>query len=116
MHTDENNLGTVIKAARLKKGWTQDVLAEKAGVGIRHIMGIENEGSSPSYEVLYKVIRELQIPADSIFYPEKNHSSPEREYLVHLLEQCGDRDINAVTALVEVLLQNQSEYGNKTKI
>lgn len=107
MRIDENCLGAVIKAARLKKGWTQDVLAEKAEVGIRHIMGIENEGSSPSYEVLYKLIRELNIQADDIFYPERNPSNPQLEYLVHLLRQCGDRDIRIATVLVEALLQDR---------
>jgi transcriptional regulator with XRE-family HTH domain len=106
MRVDASTLGAVIKAARLKKGWTQDVLAEAAGIGVRHIMGIENEGSSPSYEVLYSIIRGLNIPADSIFYPEKNPSNPQLEYLVHLLGQCGDRDIRAVTALAEVLMQS----------
>jgi transcriptional regulator with XRE-family HTH domain len=106
---DENTLGAVVKAARLRKGWTQDVLAEAAGIGVRHIMGIENEGSSPSYEVLYSIIRELNIPADSIFYPEKNPSNPQLEYLVHLLGQCGDREIHAVTALTEALMQTDKD-------
>lgn len=104
MHIDKNNLGAVIKAARLKKGWTQDSLAEAVGTGVRHIMGIENEGNSPSYEVLYKVIKGLNIPADSIFYPEKNPSNPQLVYLIHLLEQCGDKEIRAIIALLEILM------------
>ena len=57
MHINDNHLGLIIKAARQKKGVTQEALAEIAGVGLRHIMGIENEGSYPSYDVLYKIIR-----------------------------------------------------------
>ena len=53
------------------KKQTQEMLAEEVGVGLRHIMAIGNEGSYPSYEVLYKLIRELHIPVDLIFYPEK---------------------------------------------
>ncbi len=103
MHINENNLGIVIKDARLMNGLTQDALAEKVGVGLRHIMGIENEGKFPSYSVLYKLIRELNIPADSIFYPEKNPADTRLEYLTRLLGQCGDRDIRAITAFVESL-------------
>jgi transcriptional regulator with XRE-family HTH domain len=109
VHIEKNNLGAVIKAARMKKGWTQDTLAETVGVGVRHIMGIENEGNSPSYEVLYKVIRGLNIPADNIFYPEKNSPGTQLDYLIHLLEQCGDNEISAVTALLETLLHKKDK-------
>ena len=105
----DNNLGSIVKAARLNKGLTQEVLAEKVGVGLRHIMGIENEGHFPSYEVLYYLIRELNIPADKIFYPEKITDNPQLEYLIHLLEQCDDKNLRAVTALVESLL-SKSKY------
>ena len=104
MHISKSDLGAVIKAARLNRDFTQEALAEKVGVGARHIMAIENEGSYPSYEVLYQIIRELNIPPDRIFYPEKNPANPQLEYLSHLLGQCGDRDINAITAFVESLL------------
>jgi transcriptional regulator with XRE-family HTH domain len=70
-------------------------------------MGIENEGNLPSYEVLYKVIRGLNIPADSIFYPEKEPSNPQLKYLTHLLEQCGDKEIRAVTAMLEILRESK---------
>ena len=110
MHISESGLGAIVKAARLKKGLTQEILAEKVGVGLRHIMGIENEGSFPSYEVLYNLIRELNIPADSIFYPEKNPANPRLEYLSHLLGQCNDRDIRAITALTESLLSKTEDY------
>ena len=45
MRIKENSFGAIVKAARLKRGLTQETLAEKVGVGLRHIMGIENEGS-----------------------------------------------------------------------
>jgi len=109
VHIEKNGLGTVIKVARTQKGWTQDALAEAVGVGVRHIMGIENEGNAPSYEVLYKIIRQLNISADSIFYPEKNLPGAQLAHLIHLLEQCGENEIAAVTALLETLLQTKAK-------
>ena len=100
----ENDLGAVIKASRMNKGLTQEQLAEIAGVGLRHIVSIENEGGYPSYEVLYNMIRKLNIPSDSIFYPETQHQDSKLQYLTRLLGQCSGRDIHGVTALVEALL------------
>ena len=104
MHIAETDLGSIVKRARLNKELKQEDLAEKAGVGLRHIQSIENEGGFPSYEVLYKLIRELNIKADEIFYPELYAGDSELERLIRLLGQCSDRDISLVTALVEKML------------
>jgi transcriptional regulator with XRE-family HTH domain len=80
-------------------------LAEKIGVGLRHLMAIENEGKSPSYEVLNNLIHILSIPPNDIFYPDKKSDSPELDYLVLLLKKCGIKEIRAITALIEALLQ-----------
>ena len=107
MRLGENSLGSIIKAARLKKGLTQESLAEIAGVGLRHLMGIENEGSLPSYEVLYKLIRELNIPPDLIFYPEKKGKDSELEDLIRMLYKCDERSIRIIGATIKAALDSQ---------
>jgi transcriptional regulator with XRE-family HTH domain len=107
VRTDETGLGAVIKAARLEKGLTQEALAEIAGVGLRHIMSIENEGRYPSYEVLYKLIRELNIPADTIFYPEKQHNSPEAEKIIPMLYLSDERSLKVIRATAQASLDSQ---------
>ena len=71
MHYQPDTLSNVIKAAREKADITIEALAEKTGITERYLYRIENEGKKPSYEVLYKLIRELSISPDLIFYPEK---------------------------------------------
>jgi len=109
VHIQETNLGAIIKAARLNKGLTQEILAEKVGVGLRHIMAIENEGSYPSYEVLYKLIRELHIPADLIFYPEKALKDLQAEEIIRMLYSCDERSLKVIRAAVQAALDSQPE-------
>jgi transcriptional regulator with XRE-family HTH domain len=109
VHRDDTGLGAVIKAARLEKGFTQETLAEKVGIGPRHMMGIENEGGNPSYKVLYRLVRELGIPADGIFYPEKDDNDSRINPLILSLKQCGDSDIRVVAALVKALLAEREK-------
>ena len=109
MHINDNYLGSIIKSARLKKGLTQEALAEIVGVGLRHIMGIENEGSYPSYDVLYKIIRELHISADIIFYPEKLSKDAQLEDIIPMLYCCNERSINIIRAMIKAVLENQSD-------
>ena len=109
MHIHDTNLGAIIKAARINKGLTQEMLAEKVGVGLRHIMAIENEGSYPSYEVLYKLIRELHISADLIFYPEKQASDLQVEEITCMLYNCDERSLKVIHATVQAALDGQPE-------
>jgi len=107
VHINDNYLGSIIKSARLKKGLTQEALAEIVGVGLRHIMGIENEGSYPSYDVLYKIIRELHISADIIFYPEKQSQDVLLADIIPMLYSCNERSISIIRATLKAVLENQ---------
>ena len=72
-----NNMGTIIKKRREQLGISQEQLAEMLNCSSRHIMAIENENKKPGYWLLYNLIRTLNIPADTIFYPER-HNMPHK--------------------------------------
>lgn len=82
MHKEPETLGEILKTARMRADITMETLAERVDITERYLYRIENEGKKPSFDVLYKLIRELAIPADSIFYPEKPSKDSEIENLV----------------------------------
>ena len=87
MQNHHEILGESIKPARIKADITVEDLAAKVGVGERFIYRIENEGKKPSYDILYKLIRELSILPDQIFFPEKQAVPPQEH------KNCG-KDIS----------------------
>ena len=72
-------LGTIIKDARLQAGITRKELAEKLEITPRHLKYIENNHRKPSLKLLFKIVRELSIPGDRIFYPERKAPHTNRE-------------------------------------
>ena len=104
MHNQPETLGSILKAAREKAGITIEALAEGAGITERYLYRIENEGKKPSFDVLYKLIRELPISADSIFYPEKPSKDSEIENLLRMLSACDERSLEVVKATVKALI------------
>ena len=76
-----------------------------------HIMAIENEQKKPGYWLLYNLIRTLNIPADTIFYPERHSISPKIDTsideLVNMLYLCDEKTINAITAAVHELIKTK---------
>ena len=104
MHNQPETLGSILKAAREIAGITIEALAEKAGITERYLYRIENEGKKPSFDVLYILIRELSISADSIFYPEKPSKDSEVENLLRMLSACDERSLKVVKATVKALI------------
>jgi len=102
-----DRLGSVLKAARKEKGLTREQLAEIINISPRYLMSIENENKKPSYDVLFRLVRELGISADTIFYPENQHSNTEVEQLIRLLYLCDDRELKIATATIRALLDNK---------
>lgn len=85
MHTYSDILGNIIKSARQKAGITMETLADRIGITERYLYRIKNEGKKPSYDILFKLIRELSISPDWIFYPEKPTKDSEIEDLLRQL-------------------------------
>ena len=106
-HNDFDKLGGIIKATRKAKRLTREQLSERIHITPRYLMSIENENQKPSYAILFQLIRELEISADTIFFPENKCTHTEREQLIRLLSLCDESDLRIVTAMVKALLKTK---------
>ncbi|MDR3149872.1 MAG: helix-turn-helix domain-containing protein [Oscillospiraceae bacterium] len=70
MENGSDRFGFIIKSARNAKHLTREQVAATLNISIRHLGAVENEHQNPSYELLYRIVQELDISADSIFHPE----------------------------------------------
>lgn len=66
MQNQHETLGDIIKSARIKADIMVEALAAKVGITERFLYRIENEGKKPSYDVLYKLIRELSVCSTTV--------------------------------------------------
>ena len=85
-------LGEVVKSARAKTAYTQAHVAELSGIDNRTVLNIENNKGNPKLEVLYPLIRTLQIDPTEIFYPETQRNSPALNQLRIIIEGCSEED------------------------
>ena len=97
----------IIKAARDKSDLTVEELTARVGISERYLYRIENEGKVPKFDVLKKLVRELSIDANSIFYPEKPSKDSEIDNLVRILYNCDDRSMKIIRATVKAALESQ---------
>ncbi|MCP1109726.1 helix-turn-helix transcriptional regulator [Ohessyouella blattaphilus] len=106
-----DNMGAVIKKARRDRGLTQEELAEKVGVGSRHIMALENEGKNPGYDVLAKIIQTLDFSADLIFRPDAVKHTAEQDLFISEFMACNDNEQRIVMETMRSLIRELRENG-----
>lgn len=104
VHTETETLGDIIKAARQKSGLTIEELANRLDITERYLYRIENQGKKPSFDILYKLIRELGISPDLIFYPERSDQDSEIEDLIRRLYNCDERSLEVIKATAIALI------------
>ena len=98
------SLGDIIRHERLRADLTQDELAERVGVDPRTILKIENHRGNPKLEVLYPLIRALNIDANRVFYPESSNDSNELKQFHALLSQCSAEEIHSLYQVCKAVL------------
>jgi len=62
-------VGSNLRAARLRKGLSQESLANEAGVAMNYVSGIERGTQNPTVMVLHKLAAVLGIPEAKLFMP-----------------------------------------------
>ena len=115
VHNYPETLSDVIKEARQRAERTMEELAISVGITERYLYRIENEGKKPSFDVLYKLIRELSITSDSIFYPEKPTKDSEIENLIRLIYNCDERSLEVIKATAKALIEVAATNGESNK-
>lgn len=96
-------LGSVVKAGRKRKHLSQEALAERIGVCKRTIVDIENNTGNPKFEVLYQLIRELDLPLYQVFYPEVQANFELKNILAQELNVCSEWELRIIMAVLREL-------------
>jgi transcriptional regulator with XRE-family HTH domain len=104
-------MGSIMRKARESKGLTQAGLAEIIGVSNRTIVAIEKDKRNPTYDVLYRLVHALDIPADLIFFPDENAHTAEQEQFVREFMSCDKREQGIVMTTLRSLIKALKHNG-----
>lgn len=112
MYCNREVLGDVVWATRKSRHLSQEALAERIGVCKRTIIDIESNTGNPKFEILYPLVRELDLPLFQLFYPEVEENLKLKNILMQELNCCSDYEIKVILSVVKSLrytLRNESK-------
>lgn len=109
-------LGDAVKRARGAAGLTQREVADKMNKDVRTVLNIENYKGNPKLEVLYPLVRALNIDPREVFYPNMQQDSPPLRKLRLLVDDCNEEEAAAlIPVLQSVLRAIRSKGGTDIK-
>ena len=97
-------LGDVVKQARERANLTQKEVAEAANIDSRTVLNIENYKGNPKLEVLYPLIRILNIDAREVFNLELKRQSAALSELRILIEECSEEEAKDILPILKSVL------------
>jgi transcriptional regulator with XRE-family HTH domain len=101
-----SSLGDRIKKIRKQKGWSQNELAQKAGISYAQLSRYEIKGSQPPAEVLNKLADALETTVDFLINGDTNEKAKSTLKDAELLqqfkavEQMNDDDRNVIKKVI----------------
>ena len=102
---DKYLLGEIIQQARVKKGYTQEQLAELAGVSLQHIGEIERGQGNPTLNSLVKLSDALDISLSELFENSEQYKSEKemRDLLHQLVEQSSEPGLKQLLSIARCM-------------
>lgn len=97
MSVDARALGDAIRAARLKKGWTQEATAERLNIAPIHLKNIEGSRRNPSIPLLFQMMELLDFSVDALVFPRRT-----AENALHT-DGLTERQAEALARLVDTM-------------
>ncbi len=103
MNQTRGILGDVVRTTRKSRHLSQEALAERIGVCKRTIIDIESNTGNPKFEVLYPLVRELDLPLYQVFYPNVEENSELKNVLIQEVSSCSEYEMRVILSVVKSL-------------
>ena len=97
MSMETRALGDAIRAARMKKGLTQDALSELLDITPTHLKNIEGSRRKPSVPLLFQMMELLDLSVDSLVFQSREESRCLR------MDGLSEREAEALERLVDAM-------------
>lgn len=100
-----NKFGQAVKKARKQSNLTQESLAEILNISTTHLKTIEGGRRHPSFTLLEKIVKELNISLDALFLGKENSNDAVLSELEIMLRKCDCEQLTMIRYMINGLLQ-----------
>lgn len=104
MSAPANDLGNALRAARLRKHYSQEQLAEQLDITVTHLQHIESGFRKPSIELYFSLVRALDFSTDAFLCAQAADTAQLRAALQLTAARCTPYQLSVLLATAQALL------------
>lgn len=97
-------IGNNLKQLRKEKGLSLEALAKLANVSKAHVWSIEQDRSSPTIDVTYKIAKALNVSIDLLIDLTIDKTSTNERILIQKYRKLSDKMKSKMPALLDILI------------
>ena len=99
---DFRPIGLAIKEERMNQGLTREQVGSIIKIAPRYLTNIENQGQTPSLNILYQLVTLLNVSLDSFFLEETDIKikSSKRRQIEQKLGNLSEKDLIIVESVI----------------
>ena len=99
-----NSFGKVLKDFRVKKGYTQETMAEKLGISLKYISRIENGNNGVKTQNLIQYMNILGVPPDTLYGKFMTHPNVKKDMdLYNKITELSDEEKEFVSSIIDLV-------------
>lgn len=103
MSAEKRELGEAIRAARMRRGLTQEALAEMLDITPIHLKNMESARRKPSVPLLFAMMELLDFSVDALVFPQRGEGG-----VIHTAG-LTEEEREAVERLVDVMRKKRRD-------
>src|SRR5258708_11003 len=99
-------VGMRIKSLRRGKGYSQEKLAELAGINAKYLSSVERGEENPTLDLFIRVSQSLKVDINEMFNMEYESQTPQalRKKLQSLVAEIKDQDLSRAIRILGMLI------------
>lgn len=106
-------LGKTVRQARETKSLSRTQMAELVGVCSRTIANIENDKANPSFDVVKRLVRKLDLSMEDLFYSELDSGYRLKNEVLREISQCPEDEWKVILCIIKGLREKRENMESK---
>lgn len=101
MHLQKKEFGSTLKELRTERKLTQPQFAELLGISTSYLRNLESCRRSPSFETFRRIIRYLELSADTFIYTDREPNDSACAEMTNIFLDCNETQRRIILALAK---------------
>ena len=110
---DKKRTGTFIQSKRLEARLTQEMLSERMGCSVRHIVNVERGAAGLSIELMLKLCETLRVTPNEVLFPHEQQGDAGIDWVTESLKSMSPEQRKTAVSIIGPYIESVLRQGGR---